>query len=503
MRTENPTSPATMAARARAQWHRARRALASRGPVLRWSLPFAALAGLAALAYVAAPQTAANVPLHGNQPWSADDANKIAHALDAKGLSYTRDDRGRIEVPGDQLDEARVVLAKLGIGPRSLDEIQKTGAASSPWESPPEIQKRLEIVKENELAEMIRNLDGIISAHVRIHRTKARVGFQRIAAESAFVWLETEGNHEIRPATVQAIQILVAANVPDLKPDTLTITDRYGRAYLIAGNPKIGTLTLKRAREAELTEKILEKLDWIKGVRVTVQMVPAPAPAPVPPPAAAAPATAAPESRVGVNAPLELVSPPGPSPSPSPSPSPAPADAPTPSEEHGLARILVQVPRSFYLNKAMPNHEPTKDDLQSIASRTNELIQKTIDHVLPLGEFKEVDINSFPDGEPVSVPRPGPAALESRRTVPLWVPAAAVGAGVAVILLVAFRLLAARRPEPRSSASAATTPGRYQVDRPGEPGHGPSERVRELIRLDPGSAASVLHRWIGRGGDTP
>ena len=31
-------------------------------------------------------------------------------------------------------------------------------------------------------------------------------------------------------------------------------------------------------------------------------------------------------------------------------------------------------------------------------------------------------------------------------------------------------------------------------------GPGPSERVRELIRLNPEAAAGVLQRWIGQGG---
>ena len=34
-------------------------------------------------------------------------------------------------------------------------------------------------------------------------------------------------------------------------------------------------------------------------------------------------------------------------------------------------------------------------------------------------------------------------------------------------------------------------------------GPGPSERVRELIRLNPEAAASVLHRWTGQGGPNP
>jgi hypothetical protein len=44
--------------------------------------------------------------------------------------------------------------------------------------------------------------------------------------------------------------------------------------------------------------------------------------------------------------------------------------------------------------------------------------------------------------------------------------------------------------------------GRYKIDEPADAGAGPgpSEKVRELIRLNPEAAASVLHRWTGQGG---
>jgi hypothetical protein len=59
------------------------------------------------------------------------------------------------------------------------------------------------------------------------------------------------------------------------------------------------------------------------------------------------------------------------------------------------------------------------------------------------------------------------------------------------------RVLAGRRPAGRRPAP--TLPGHYRSDAASEPGSGPAERVRELIRLNPEAAASVLHRWIGRG----
>ena len=65
---------------------------------------------------------------------------------------------------------------------------------------------------------------------------------------------------------------------------------------------------------------------------------------------------------------------------------------------------------------------------------------------------------------------------------------------------VAFRLLAARRSAPRPATLRREDRGSYKIDEASDAGPGPAERVRDLIRLNPEAAASVLHRWTGQGG---
>ena len=62
----------------------------------------------------------------------------------------------------------------------------------------------------------------------------------------------------------------------------------------------------------------------------------------------------------------------------------------------------------------------------------------------------------------------------------------------------AYRAVVSRRPVPRRARGADR--GRYPIDAAPEPGHAPSERVRELVRFNPEAAAGVLQRWIGQGG---
>ena len=77
-----------------------------------------------------------------------------------------------------------------------------------------------------------------------------------------------------------------------------------------------------------------------------------------------------------------------------------------------------------------------------------------------------------------------------------WGIIGAVAASVALLLAMGSWIQAARRP---SRSIGSTHGGRaYREDPADEPG--PSERVRELVRRNPETAASVLQRWATQGG---
>ena len=48
--------------------------------------------------------------------------------------------------------------------------------------------------------------------------------------------------------------------------------DRRGYRYFDSGNLAVGDASRDRAREEELVKEILDKLDWVKGVRVQVKV---------------------------------------------------------------------------------------------------------------------------------------------------------------------------------------------------------------------------------------
>ena len=306
---------------------------------------------------------------------------------------------------------------------------------------------------------MIQKLDGIMSADVTIHRPKGRGAGRQPARATAFVYVETRGGRELSPKAVEAIQNLMVRE-HDLTHDAVTVCDDHGRRYLEAGDPMGVQSNLIRAREEELSEKILEQINWVKGVGVTVQLIPSPAPAPTPTPIPAHPAPVEeprpPNWEVVPNQPLELVEP-TPSSGPAPALHPvASAAPPRPADEPVIARVWVKVPRSFYYLKALPNREPSPGDLQPIVTRTETLIRTAVAHAIPPGQLSEpVVIDTIPDDVPVGRPLIVSDVPESRRVISWWVPAGVGGGLMAALLLIGVRLRATRRPVARPASAAS------------------------------------------------
>ncbi|WP_422928313.1 flagellar biosynthesis/type III secretory pathway lipoprotein [Singulisphaera sp. PoT] len=489
MRTEKVISPATIAARLRTQGGRIRRAVLAQSVFVRWLAVGVAVALIIAIGYVATIPTPGTFLQNGKQ-YAADDIAKITRALDAQSIAY-RVEEGRIGVASDRLTETMAIVAKLGVDPRPIPEIRDESLKSGFFDSASEIERRASLAEEQTLETMIRNLDGIVSAYVKISRSRTRVMGRSATAATAFVQVETDGNHELNPKTVEAIKGLVLAYEHDVKAEGLSLYDRKGRPYLHAGNPTAGAITRTRAREEELSQAVYEELEWIKGVRVTVQLVPAPPPAPIPTPVAVIEEPPPAETTISVNQGMDLTA------EVKPATPPPPLPPPKPAVEVLQAHIWVRVPTSYYY-KICPVRNPSNEDLQPLVAKAEGLIRTAVKLVVPPDEAGEVMIDTIPDNVSSKTALEAPSVPENRSTPSWWIPAGVGGAVVAMLLIAGVRVFATRRP-----ARSATPPndrGRYSREDPAETRPAPTERVRELIRRDPEAAASVLNRWIGQGG---
>jgi hypothetical protein len=500
MRTENPTSPASALDQLRAQAARIRRRVLGPGSGPRWAFVTLGLlvAAVVMLGYLAAPASSVGVALQGGRRFSIDDQRTITRALDARKVGWRIVDR-RIEVAADQLGDAAEVVAKLAIGPRPIQEIRAEARQPSWWGGPAVDEKRELHGHEQILETMIRNLPGIVDAYVAIIRPRGRIGLRPPTGAKAFVWLQTEEDRQLGFKTVQAIQDALTGYEPEVRRDAVTLVDHKFHHYLDAGDPALGTKTRDRARAEELSEEILDQIDWIKGVRVSVRLVPPPPPALGPVALAPAPAAAAPvepEPRIEANHPMALNPEPKPAaaePAPGPTRRAAASEPPRPPGGGHRGTIWVRVPRSYYEHQAPSNPAPARADLRSFQARTEDWIRKAVRQATPPGAAFEVIIDTIPDRAAPSGPVLAPVAAPPPHGASWWVPA---GTLAAVALAALVRALAARRPAVHRGPAADR--GRFAREAAAEPG--PSERVRELIRLNPEAAASVLQRWIGQEG---
>jgi hypothetical protein len=493
---------------------------------VRWSLSVAGIALIILLSYlgIASPAPGESTYLGLGRHYASDDLSKISRALDRQRIPYRIDDQRRIAVPSLKREAAEELVAKLEIGPRLPGELRDQLTSSSPWESLHEKELREHQERARILEAMISDLPGIVGSFVWINRPKARLGLQPPGKPSGFVRLETEGDRQLPFRTVQSITTILTGYEPGLTADAVTVLDRRGHKYLDAGNPELSALSSNRAREEELSQEILEELDWIKGVRVSVQLpgvtgeslglAASPLSMGVKPSESAsrpgAPATAEAPSRTAVtlNRTLSLETDPPATAEGVRSSRLAEAVATTgaaaeTSSARGPAepgRIWVKVPRSYYYQVSLlPGHkEPSQDDLKKLVARTEEQIRTGVGLVVPLSgpASWKTTIDMIQDEIPLSQP-PVVAASSGRRRPALdWGIAGALGAMAAALVTIGSWALGARRPGRRSESA----PSGMRFDGGTSSMPGPSERVREFVRRNPEAAVSVLERWTSQGG---
>jgi flagellar biosynthesis/type III secretory pathway M-ring protein FliF/YscJ len=502
MRTIDRLSPTAALPWLRARADGLRRALLDLRPAVRWGLVLAAAVGLAIAGCwaVIALAPAGSRFLASDRPLSSHDLIKVCRALHTKGIEYRIVEGRKVEVPADQYDQAAAVFTKLDLGLPPIDEIR---GQVSPWsllETRDEKARRDLVNQERLIESFLSPLKGVVSSVVSLKSIKKAGVLATSARLSAFVFVETEGNHQLPFQTVQSIVSTLLGCQPELTADSITVMDDRGRSYLEAGKPGLGELSRDRARAEEIQQQILEKLAWIKGVQVWVELTDQHADSPAmtaAPPAAAEPARGNAAPMIAVNQPLELHAQ-RPLDAPAPAVSAAPK-SPTEARRAERGRILVYVPRSFYYHAVFPkadDREPSLEELDVLESQTEKKVRKAVDLVLLAPEHWMVTVERIPDEVPAESAGSRTAVSEARRKALDWAILATAGAGLVILAAVGSWIQVARRPA-RQPAPAPQT-RRFHGDSSSEPG--PSERVRELIHRDPEAAASVLQRWTTRGG---
>jgi flagellar M-ring protein FliF len=189
--------------------------------------------------------------------------------LDRRKIPYRMDESGgQIFVPDSQVTTARATLTKAGLSVAGSTgyEIFDRGNDFSITDF--DQQVKLTRALEGELARTIQSVHGIVRARVHLVLPR-REPFARERREAqASVMLTLAGRQALPPEAVQSIVNLVAAGVPGLKPQNITVVDSNLHLLVQAGetdDPRLRSLQAEEVRHrtelrlAQGVEQMLER----------------------------------------------------------------------------------------------------------------------------------------------------------------------------------------------------------------------------------------------------
>ena len=241
------------------------------GPLKLGALAAVALVSLALIAFLALRDGSAPMALL-YADLDLREAGQVAEQLDRARIPYTTGAGGsRIMVGGDNVARARMLLAKEGlpsggsVGYEIFDRAE--GLTASAFQQGISQTRAL----EGELGRTIRSLQGVRAARVHLVLPR-REPFARDRQEAqASVVLTMAGASRLDREGVQAVLNLIAAAVPGLKPQNISVVDSRGGLLARAGQPA-GNLAaaqtgeeLKRGTELRIARAVEEMLERSLG----------------------------------------------------------------------------------------------------------------------------------------------------------------------------------------------------------------------------------------------
>lgn len=186
------------------------------------------------------------------------DSAEITTRLEGMNIPYElRGEGTQILVPEDMVLRARVTLAGEGlpsggtIGYEIFDKGDALGTTN--------FQQEVNLVRalEGELARTIRSMDPIAAARVHLVLPKRELFSRDTREPSASVVLQMRGTRQLEGGQIAAIQHLVAAAVPNLKPSRISIVDDKGT--LLARGVEDGNKAIAGAGRMEEFRIALER----------------------------------------------------------------------------------------------------------------------------------------------------------------------------------------------------------------------------------------------------
>jgi flagellar M-ring protein FliF len=206
---------------------------------------------------------------------STNDAAQIVAKLDAQNIPYEiRGGGSQVWVPTDRALRLRMSMAEQGlprggsIGYELFDRADSLGATS--------FVQNLNLVRalEGELARSIASLGPISGARVHLVMPRRDLFARERQEPTASVAIKMRDAGRLPRPQVQAIQHLVAAAVPGLKPNRISVVDDRGNLLArgaaegeenAAGTTAASADEIRRSTEQTLARKVEEQLERAVG----------------------------------------------------------------------------------------------------------------------------------------------------------------------------------------------------------------------------------------------
>lgn len=246
--------------------------LKSLGPMRLMALAGVALASIVFFAFLTTRLSTPDMALL-YADLEIKDSNQIVAKLDALGIPYELRANGtQILVPSDKALRLRMSLAEDGlpkggsVGYEIFDKSEGFGAST--------FVQNVNLLRalEGELARTIRSMAQVKAARVHLVMPKRELFSRDQLQPSASIAISTAGPGQLSKTEVAAIQHLVAAAVPGLKPQRISVVDDKGN-LLARGtegtDPEQEAMNnateMRRTYEARLAHQIEELLERSVG----------------------------------------------------------------------------------------------------------------------------------------------------------------------------------------------------------------------------------------------
>ncbi|MFD1787457.1 flagellar basal-body MS-ring/collar protein FliF [Sphingomonas floccifaciens] len=237
-------------------------------PAVKRSLPLIFLVGLIAAAALAWA-TLRTPPQKALFAGLADaDKAAVVQALDTANIDNGTDGSGNVTVAEDDYHKARMLLAGQDLpkaapgGYALLDQLPMGISRVVEGE-------RVKQARETEIARSIQEIDVVAEARVHLATPESTVFVRDQAAPTASVVLKLQPGRVLSDAQTRSIVNLVAASVPGMKPDAVTIVDQMGT---LLSNPSDGTdgaadkrIAMQRQVEDKVKAQVAQLLTPLVG----------------------------------------------------------------------------------------------------------------------------------------------------------------------------------------------------------------------------------------------